>query len=143
MRGANADASAMTSITRSGVVLRGEKGAVVRLTGNPHRFLEIRGAGAWRGAERIRTTDYLNGLYYALLEGRFVFDFVHQENLWFFWKFNNFFHSGLYDLRQVMHGNFLRRQAFDSRNGNNIVFSVFHGNGRTVFYFKLFCLGFN
>ncbi len=40
-----------------------------------------RGKGAWRGAERGRTTDYLNGLYYALLEGRFVFDFVHQENL--------------------------------------------------------------
>lgn len=25
--------------------------------------------------------DYLQGLYYALLEGRFLFDFVHQENL--------------------------------------------------------------
>jgi hypothetical protein len=36
------------SITRSGVVLRGEKGAVIRLTGNPHGFLEIRGDGAWR-----------------------------------------------------------------------------------------------
>jgi hypothetical protein len=36
------------SITRSGVVLRGEKGAVIRLTGKPHRFLEIRGAGTWR-----------------------------------------------------------------------------------------------
>jgi putative glycosyl hydrolase-like family 6 (GHL6) protein len=29
----------------------------------------------------VQPTDYLQGLYYALLEGRFVFDFVHQENL--------------------------------------------------------------
>ena len=36
------------SITRSGVILRGERGAVIRLTGKPHQFLEIRGAGAWR-----------------------------------------------------------------------------------------------
>jgi len=34
-------------ITRGGVLLRGEKGAVIRLTGTPHRFLEICGAGAW------------------------------------------------------------------------------------------------
>jgi hypothetical protein len=39
------------------------------------------GRGNWRGGERTQTTDYLNGLYYALLEGRFIFDFVHQENL--------------------------------------------------------------
>ena len=36
------------SITHSGVVLRGEKGAVIRLTGKPHRFLEVHGAGTWR-----------------------------------------------------------------------------------------------
>jgi hypothetical protein len=36
------------SITRSGVVLRGEKGAAIRLTGKPHRFLEIHGEGTWR-----------------------------------------------------------------------------------------------
>jgi hypothetical protein len=36
------------TIARSGVVLRGEKGAAIRLTGKPHRFLDIRGAGAWR-----------------------------------------------------------------------------------------------
>jgi len=36
------------SIARSGVVLRGESGAVVRLTGKPHRFLEIHGTGTWR-----------------------------------------------------------------------------------------------
>jgi hypothetical protein len=36
------------SITHSGVVLRGEKGAVIRLTGKPHRFLEFHGAGTWR-----------------------------------------------------------------------------------------------
>jgi hypothetical protein len=35
------------SITRSGVVLRGERGAGIRLTGKPHRFLEIHGAGTW------------------------------------------------------------------------------------------------
>jgi hypothetical protein len=35
------------SITRSGVVLRGEKGTTIRLTGKPHRFLEIHGAGTW------------------------------------------------------------------------------------------------
>jgi Beta-galactosidase trimerisation domain len=31
--------------------------------------------------EVIDPVDYLQGLYYALLEGRFLFDFVHQENL--------------------------------------------------------------
>jgi hypothetical protein len=36
------------SITRSGVVLRGETGAIIRLTGKPHGFLEIHGAGTWR-----------------------------------------------------------------------------------------------
>jgi hypothetical protein len=36
------------SITRNGVVLRGEKGASIRLTGKPHGFLEIHGAGTLR-----------------------------------------------------------------------------------------------
>lgn len=36
------------SITRSGVVLRGESGASIRLTGRPHPFLEIHGTGTWR-----------------------------------------------------------------------------------------------
>jgi Hypothetical glycosyl hydrolase 6/Beta-galactosidase trimerisation domain len=31
--------------------------------------------------EPIDSTDYLQGLYNALLEGRLVFDFIHQENL--------------------------------------------------------------
>jgi hypothetical protein len=35
------------SITHSGVVLRGEKGAAIRLSGKPHRFLEIHGEGTW------------------------------------------------------------------------------------------------
>ncbi len=39
------------------------------------------GPGSWRGAERAQTSEYLQGLYYALLEGRFLFDFVHQEDL--------------------------------------------------------------
>ena len=39
------------------------------------------GPGSWRGAERAQTSDYLQGLYYALLEGRFIFDFVHEDNL--------------------------------------------------------------
>ena len=39
------------------------------------------GPGSWRGADRSQTSEYLQGLYYALLEGRFLFDFVHQENI--------------------------------------------------------------
>ncbi len=39
------------------------------------------GPGNWHGDERAQTADYLQGLYYALLEGRFLFDFVHQEDL--------------------------------------------------------------
>ncbi len=37
--------------------------------------------GAARGGDRPETVDYLQGLYYALLEGRFLFDFVHQDDL--------------------------------------------------------------
>lgn len=42
------DLGGALSITHSGVVLRGEKGASVRLTGKPHSFLEIHGSGTWR-----------------------------------------------------------------------------------------------
>jgi hypothetical protein len=41
------DIAGTLSITRSGVVLRGESGAVIRLTDKPHCFLEIHGAGTW------------------------------------------------------------------------------------------------
>ena len=39
------------------------------------------GAGSRAIAAGIDPTDYLQGLYYALLEARLLFDFVHQENL--------------------------------------------------------------
>ena len=35
----------------------------------------------WRGANRAQATEYLQGLYAALLQGRFVFDFVHESDL--------------------------------------------------------------
>src|SRR5215831_1088653 len=38
-------------------------------------------SGGPRGGDQFQTSDYLQGLYYALLEGRFLFDFVHEEEL--------------------------------------------------------------
>lgn len=46
--------------------------AFYRSDGTPERRMN---------GELIDPTDYLQGLYYALLEGRFLFDFIHQENL--------------------------------------------------------------
>jgi hypothetical protein len=40
--------AATLSVARSGVVLRGESGATVRLAGKPHRFLDIHGSGTYR-----------------------------------------------------------------------------------------------
>lgn len=37
------------------------------------------GPGRWRGSARAQTSEYLQGLYYALLDGRFLFDFVHED----------------------------------------------------------------
>jgi hypothetical protein len=39
------------------------------------------GPGSWRGPDRSQTSEYLQGLYYALLEGRILFDFVHEDAL--------------------------------------------------------------
>ena len=36
---------------------------------------------AFYGAGRVQATDYLQGLYAALLQGRFLFDFVHENDL--------------------------------------------------------------
>ena len=35
----------------------------------------------YRPPHGVSMPDYMNGLYYALLEGRFLFDFVHEEKL--------------------------------------------------------------
>src|SRR5207249_3046086 len=49
------------TIATSGIVLRGENGAVVRLTGKPHRLLDIHGAGTWstEGAAVPIVDDYV------------------------------------------------------------------------------------
>ena len=44
-------------------------------------FYRSSGSGAWRGGERAQSADYLQGLYYALLEGRITFDLVHEDDL--------------------------------------------------------------
>jgi hypothetical protein len=37
--------------------------------------------GSWRGVERAQTSEYLQGMYYALIDGRVLFDFVHEDDL--------------------------------------------------------------
>jgi hypothetical protein len=44
----------------------------------PQRTIAFYRSGA---RDRVTTSDYLQGLYYALLEGRFPFDFVHEDDL--------------------------------------------------------------
>jgi len=39
------------------------------------------GTGAWSGADRARTSEYLQGIYYALLEARILCDFVAEDDL--------------------------------------------------------------
>jgi hypothetical protein len=56
------DLAGTLTITASGVVLRGsgsgDGGTTVKLTGAPHRFLQIRGTGAWQpGAQAASLTD--------------------------------------------------------------------------------------
>jgi len=51
----------------------------------PQRTIAFYRSGAGphglHGNERVQTTDYLQGLYYALLDGRVFFDFVHEDDL--------------------------------------------------------------
>jgi hypothetical protein len=51
----------------------------------PQATISFYGANGARerklNGQAIDTTDYLEGLYAALVEGRFLFDFVHEENL--------------------------------------------------------------
>jgi hypothetical protein len=51
----------------------------------PQRTIAFYGSGGTPARQlngmTIDPVDYIEGLYYALLEGRFLFDFVHQENL--------------------------------------------------------------
>jgi hypothetical protein len=44
----------------------------------PQRTIAFYRSGA---RDRVTTSDYLQGLYFALLEGRFSFDFVHEDDL--------------------------------------------------------------
>jgi Hypothetical glycosyl hydrolase 6/Beta-galactosidase trimerisation domain len=44
-------------------------------------FYRSGGPRAWRGADRAQTAEYLQGIYYTLLESRMLFDFVHQDDL--------------------------------------------------------------
>jgi hypothetical protein len=59
------DVAGTVTITTSGVVLRGSgsgaDGTIINLTGNPHRFLEIRGSGTWRtvGRSAFITDSYV------------------------------------------------------------------------------------
>jgi len=57
----NYDIARALTISRSGGVLRGEPGATIRLTGKPHRFLDLHGAGAYQldGAEAPILDDYV------------------------------------------------------------------------------------
>lgn len=47
-----------------------------------HLFYKAPGSGGTRGGESDgNVQQYMDGLYYALLEGRFLFDFVHEDDL--------------------------------------------------------------
>ncbi|SPF55884.1 conserved exported hypothetical protein [Candidatus Sulfopaludibacter sp. SbA4] len=62
LRPGSFDVAGAVTISASGVVLRGsgsgDGGTAIRLTGSPHRFLEIRGSGTWDAvADSARITD--------------------------------------------------------------------------------------
>ncbi len=44
-------------------------------------FYRSGGPQAWTGADRARTSEYLQGIYYALLEARVLVDFVAEDDL--------------------------------------------------------------
>lgn len=66
-----------SSIANLGVVFSQRTNAFY----NPPGARDSSARGGENAADRGDVTDSLQGLYYALLEGRFLFDFVHEDDL--------------------------------------------------------------